>query len=455
MRNALWKTLGITSFAIVGGGIAWLAWPDTARVAIDDVTGANPKLTAPREQSIPTMGVATAVGWAKDAAPTPAPGLAVRRFAEGLAHPRWLYRLPNGDILVAETGSPPIEVSSIADRVMVALMEKGGALVPSANRITLLRDGDGDGVAETRTTFLSGLNSPFGMTLLGDALYVADTDRLLRFHYRPGQAQIADKGEVIVTYPSEGHWARNVIASADGARLYVSVGSNSDHGEDGPSGDPRRAAILEIDPARKTWSVLGAGIRNPNGMAIEPNTGKLWTVVNERDMLGSDLVPDYLTSVSAGDHFGWPWYYWGDHVDTRAGPANPGLQGRVRKPDYALGPHVAALGLSFAADARLGSVYGNGAFIALHGSWNRKPRSGYKLVFVPFGNDGRPATGASMTDMLTGFLSPAGEAQGRPVGVITDRNGALLVADDVGNIIWRVTATAPNRPRSTRRANLR
>lgn len=428
-----------TALALVAGGIAFIAWPDEARLDLIAVTGAQPRITAAREQIWPTIGIADATGWAAGRTPIAAQGLKVAPFAAGLEHPRWLYRLPNGDILVAETNSPPRTGAGIADWIMERLLDKAGALVPSPNRITLLRDADGDGLAESRSTFLTGINSPLGMALVGDALYIANSDALVRYRYAPGQTRITGKPETILTYPSEGHWARNVIASADGRRLYVSVGSGSNVGEGGMAAEKDRASIWEVDPATRRHRIFAAGLRNPNGMAIEPHSGRLWTVVNERDMLGSDLVPDYLTSVSAGDHFGWPWYYWGRHRDTRVEPDNPAVAAKVRTPDYALGPHVAALGLSFAQDARLGSGWSDGAFIGLHGSWNRKPLSGYKVVHVPFGNDGKPLPGAPMQDVLTGFLDREGRAQGRPVGVITDATGALLVADDVGDVVWRVT----------------
>ncbi|MDT9600359.1 PQQ-dependent sugar dehydrogenase [Sphingosinicella rhizophila] len=428
--------------AFIIAALLYLGWPDKAQIAFNDATGQNPRITAPREQAIPTINVAEAIGWQDGAMPQPADGLQVMTFAAGLEHPRWLYRLPNGDILVAESNSPARGGGGFGEWVAQKVLGKAGALVPSPNRITLLRDADGDGKAESRSTFLSGINSPFGMTLVGKDLYIANSDALVRYPYEHGQTRIDAKPETIITYPSPGHWARNVIASPDGKKLYVSVGSASNIAEGGIESEKGRALILEVDPATKTSRVFGAGLRNPNGMAFEPRSGKLWTVVNERDQLGSDLSFDYLTSVSAGDHFGWPWYYWGQHEDTRVKPANPALKSRVRTPDYSLGPHTAPLGLSFAADTKLGPAFANGAFIGLHGSWNRKPLSGYKVVYVPFGADGRPAAGAKMVDVLTGFLSDEEKAQGRPVGVITDRNGALLVADDVGNTIWRVSAKA-------------
>ena len=429
---------------LVGIGIfAYLAWPDTARLDANQVTGARPQITPPREQTLPTVKIADVVGWPAGAAPTPAPGLAVKAFAAGLDHPRWMYRLPNGDVLVAETNSPPRPAAGITGRVMNFLLGRAGAASPSANRITLLRDGDGDGVAETRTAFMTGLNSPFGMTLFQGQLYIADTDALVRVPYTAGQTRITARPEPVVKLPGGGnHWARNVVPAPDGRTLYVSVGSSSNIAENGIDAERYRANILQVWPKEKTFRIFAAGLRNPNGMALNPQSGQLWTVVNERDMLGSDLAPDYLSQVEFGDHFGWPWYYWGGYPDDRVETKNPALQEYSKRPDYALGPHVAALGLTFAADAKLGSRWANGAFVGEHGSWNRKPASGYKVVFVPFAASGFPAPNAKPVDVLTGFLDGNGKARGRPVGVITDRTGGMLVADDVGNRIWRVSAAA-------------
>ena len=431
-------------------GVVYLAWPDHARLDVAAVSGSSPRLTAPRPQAVPTIAVAKAVGWAKGAHPVAPAGLAVTAFASGFDHPRWLYRLPNGDILVAEANAPPRQGQGVVERVMEAVMARGGALTRSADRITLLRDQDGDGKAELRTTFLSGVRSPFGMAVVGDSLYVGATDALLRYPYRSGETRIRARPSVVVKYPGEAHWARNVVAAPDGKALFVTVGSGSNAGEAGPEADRGRALILRVDLATGTASPFAEGLRNPNGMAFEPQTRALWTVVNERDMLGSDLVPDYLTSVRQGDHFGWPWYYWGEHRDVRVQPDNLPVRARARRPDYALGPHVAALGLTFAQDADLGPAFSNGAFIGLHGSWNRRPPAGYKVVFVPFGPDGKPGAGVAAVDVLGGFLDARGQAQGRPAGVITDQAGALLVADDVGNVVWRVSragATArPARP---------
>ena len=427
---------------VLGGGFAWWALqPDVATRPIADVQGDIQRLAAPREQTIPTIAVADAVGWKNGAMPVAAPGLKVAAFANGLNHPRWLYRLPNGDILVAETNSPPRKVSGVADMVMGYLMKKGGAGVSSPNRILLLRDANGDGVSEAQTVLIDGLNSPTGMALMGGYLYIADTDALVRVPFTAGQTRIAAKPEKVIALNGGGnHWARTLLADPDGKYLYVGVGSSTNIAEKGMDAEKFRANILQVDPAAKTFRVFGAGLRNPQGMAFEPKSGALWVAVNERDMLGSDIVPDYITRVGLGDNFGWPWYYWGGYPDTRVQPENPQLQEYSKRPDFAMGPHVAALGLTFATDAKLGGGYTNGAFVGEHGSWNRVPVSGYKVAFVPFGDRGFPAKGAKPVDVLTGFLDAKGQAQGRPVGVITDATGALLVADDVGNTIWRVSA---------------
>jgi glucose/arabinose dehydrogenase len=417
--------------------LALAAWffvfrSDVARLPVEAVSGAKPKITDPRQQLFPTIKVADAVGWQGDAKPVAAAGLTVNVFADKLDHPRWLYELPNGDVLVAETNSPPRDGGGITGFVMKRLMDKAGAGGASANRITLLRDTNGDGVADVRTAFLTGLNSPFGMALVGDHLYVGNHDSLVAFPYTTGVTKITAPAETIVKLPGGGnHWAKNIVASSDGTLIYVGVGSSSNIGENGMEAEDHRAAILEVSPASKTMRIYASGLRNPVGMAWEPNSKGLWTVVNERDMLGSDLAPDYLTFVDFGAFYGWPYTYWGGYEDTRV-EARPDLQQYTRRPDYALGPHTASLGLTFGS---LGKFKG-GVFIGQHGSWNRVPVSGYKIVFVPFGAKGYP--NGPMQDVLTGFLTSDGKAQGRPVGVIVDQKGALLVADDVGNRVWRV-----------------
>ena len=439
MRKHVLIVLGI--IVLIGiGVVTWLAWPDTARLSVDQVAGARPTIETPREQTIPTVDIAKPVGWANGAKPSVAPGLTIQPFASGLDHPRWLYQLPNGDVLVAETNSPPRPSSGIVQRVMNVFLGRAGAAVPSANRITLLRDTNGDGVADVKTPFLTGLNSPFGMVLFDGQLYIADTDALVRVPYQEGATKITAKPEKVVPLrPAGNHWARNVIASGDGKTLFVSVGSASNIAENGLGAEKNRAAILQVWPKDKNWRVYAGGLRNPNGMALNPVNGRLWTVVNERDMLGSDLVPDYLTQIEFGDHFGWPWYYWGGYPDNRVQPTNPPLQQYVKRPDYALGPHVAALGLTFSEGAKLGDTFARGAFIGEHGSWNRKPPSGYKVVFVPFAG-AFPVPKAKPVEVVGGFLNAKGEARGRPVGVIVDKTGGLLVADDVGNVVWKVSA---------------
>ncbi len=417
---------------------------DRSKLPLHADTGARPTLPEPTAALLPTVNIAPAKRWSDGAMPTPAAGLAVNAFAAGLDHPRWLYVLPNGDVLVAETNAPPRpeDGKGVKGWVMKRVMKRAGAGVASANRITLLRDGDGDGVAEVRATFLEGLNSPFGMVLVGNDLYVANTDALVRFPYAAGTTRIGEPGTKVVDLPGgplNHHWTKNVVASRDGSRLYVTVGSNSNVAENGMENEVDRAAILEIDPAQRSRRVFASGLRNPNGLAWEPQTGALWTVVNERDELGSDLVPDYLTSVKAGAFYGWPYSYFGKYVDTRVKPPRPDLVAKALVPDYALGAHVAPLGLAFYQGQLLPSRYAGGAFVGEHGSWNRRPLSGYKVVFVRF-ESGRPV--GTPEDVLSGFVDEDGNARGRPVGVAVDRGGALLVADDVGNVVWRVTPAA-------------
>ena len=425
---------------MLAGSLA--ACGESSTLQISDGTGPSPRLPQPNKTLIPTVNIAPAIGWPDGAKPTAAPGLQVSAFAEGLDHPRWLYVLPNGDVLVAETNAPPKpdDAKGIRGWVMEKVMDRAGAGVPSPNRITLLRDADHDGVAETRTVFLENLNSPFGMTLVGNDLYVADSDKLLRFAYQPGATAIKTAGTTVVELPGgplNHHWTKNVIASPDGSKLYVSVGSNSNVGENGLEAEQGRAAIWEVDRASGQHRIFASGLRNPNGMAWEPQSGKLWTAVNERDEIGSDLVPDYITSVKDGAFYGWPFSYYGQHVDERVTPQNPDLVAKAIAPDYAVGPHTASLGLTFALGSKLPTAFSNGAFIGQHGSWNRKPHSGYKVIFVPF-EGGQPK--GQPVDVLTGFLDQDEKAMGRPVGVVIDQQGDLLVADDVGNKVWRVSA---------------
>jgi glucose/arabinose dehydrogenase len=438
--------MNTTARSFIAGSLVLVLAPfaDTAKLPDGASFGPHPTLPEPSQSFVPTVHIAPAKGWPAGGKPTPAGDLAVNALAIGLDHPRWLLVLPNGDVLVAETNAPerPDEGRGVKGWVYRKVQQEVGAGVPSANRITLLRDADHDGVAETRTVFLKGLNSPFGMALVGHDLYVANTDAVMRYPYQDGATEITAPGEKIADLPAgplNHHWTKNLIASRDGARLYVTVGSNSNVGENGIDKEERRAAILEIDPATGQSRVFASGLRNPSGMAWQPDSGALWTAVNERDELGSDLVPDYMTSVQDGGFYGWPYSYYGQHVDSRVTPQRPDLVAKAIVPDYALGNHTASLGLTFASGTLLPERFRSGAFVGQHGSWNRKPRSGYKVIFVPFAN-GNPS--GQPVDVLTGFVSSADEALGRPVDVAIDRDGALLVADDVGNTIWRVAPAA-------------
>jgi len=406
--------------------------------------GPHPALPEPQSSTLPTVNIAPAVGWQGNARPQAGKGLQVQPFAQGLDHPRWLHVLPNGDVLVAETNAPakPEGSGGVKDWMAKRVMSKAGAVTPSADRISLLRDTDSDGVADQRTVFLDNLNSPFGMALVGNSLYVANTDGVVRFPYRADQTQITAAGEPVTALPGgplNHHWTKNLIASPNGSNLYAAVGSNSNVAENGLDQEQDRAAIWEIDPSTGNKRLFASGLRNPVGMAWEPYSGELWTVVNERDELGNDLVPDYMTSVQDGGFYGWPWSYYGQHEDERVSPKNPAMVAKALVPDYALGAHTASLGLSNAVGSRLPAPFTEGLFIGQHGSWNREPHSGYKVLFVPF-KEGRP-NDAPYT-VLDGFLNAKGEAQGRPVGVAIDGQGALLVADDVGNVIWRVSAAS-------------
>jgi glucose/arabinose dehydrogenase len=439
--------MSVRKLVLVGAALVALALilvvvgcSERAKLPVSAGIGPAPVLPKPAKALLPTINIAKATGW-EGGRPTPAPGLRVVAFAEGLDHPRWLHVLPNGDVLVAETNAPERPAKKgLRAAIERRLMKRAGAAGRSANRITLLRDGDGDGIAETRTIFLSGLNSPFGMALVGGDFYVANTDAVVRFPYRTGETRIAAAGTKLTDLPAgrrNHHWTKTIVAGPDGSRLYASVGSNSNVAEHGMAQEEGRAAIWEIDRATGAKRLFATGLRNAVGLAVEPGSGRLWAAVNERDELGSDLVPDFMTSVRRGGFYGWPYSYFGRHVDTRVEPARPDLVARAIVPDYALGPHTASLGLAFNGGGPLGARFGGGAFIGQHGSWNRRPASGYKVIFVPF-SAGRPS--GPPVDVLTGFLDAAGKARGRPAGVAIDKAGALLVADDVGDTIWRVTS---------------
>ncbi|MBL8543589.1 MAG: sorbosone dehydrogenase family protein [Hyphomonadaceae bacterium] len=404
--------------------------------------GAEPELPAPERTLLPTVNPAPATVWPAGAAPHAPEGFTVTRFAEGLQHPRWVYVLPNGDVLVAESSTKPSQ-GGITAWIANQVQRRAGALSPSADRITLLRDNNGDGAVDERHVFAENLNQPFGMALVGGYFFVGNTDAVVRFAYTPGALRAGNIGETVLRLPyragDNGHWTRNLIARPDGSKIYVSVGSSSNIADNGMEAEEGRAAIWEFDPDGSNARTFASGLRNPVGMAWNPQTGALWTVVNERDMLGDNLVPDYMTSVRDGAFYGWPFFYWGDHRDERVPlPANARLQAPTA-PDFALGAHTASLGLMFYTGTALPERYRNGAFVGQHGSWNRRERVGYKVAFVPFEN-GQPA--GQVEDFLTGFLNERGEAQGRPVGVAMDQTGAILVADDVGNIIWRVAPTS-------------
>ncbi len=430
---------------LAAGSILLAACGQPARSPVEAGMGPDPELPPPDRSLIPTVKVATADPWASGTAPTPANAqFKVVALARDLGHPRWMYVLPNGDVLVAETNAPerPLrkELLGVKGWFMGKVMTKAGAATPSANRITLLRDADGDGIAETRSVFLDKLNSPFGMALVGDELFVANTDALMRFPYRAGVTRIDAPGVKLADLPGgplNHHWTKSLVASPDGTKLYVGVGSNSNVAEHGMDHEAGRAAIWEFDRTSGAGRLFATGLRNPVGMAWQGNS--LWVAVNERDELGSDLVPDYMTSVRDNGFYGWPYSYFGQTVDARVNPPRPDLVAKAIRPDYALGNHTASLGLASARGHRLGDTFSQeGMFVGQHGSWNRNPPSGYKVIFVPF-VDGRPK--GAPVDVLTGFLHPDGKANGRPVGVAIDQTGALLVADDVGNCVWRVSAT--------------
>ena len=431
--------LGVAiSMTVTGCGVP-------ARLPVSAQTGPHPVIPRPSESLIPVMKVVTPKRWTPDQTPVTASDLTVKAFARDLHHPRSVFVLPNGDVLVAETNAPkrPDDAKGIKGFFFRFFQSRSGGGAPNENRLVLLRDTDGDGVADVRTVFLQHLHSPFGVTLVGNDLYVANTDAIVRFPYTPGQTTISSSGVKLVDLPGgriNHHWTKSVIASPDGTKLYASIGSNSNAAENGIAHENGRAAIWEIDRASGKHRVFATGMRNAVGLAWEPSRRQLWAAVNERDELGADLVPDYMTSVQDGGFYGWPYTYYGKHVDNRVEPQRLDLVDRAIMPDYALGSHTASLGLTWSGASAMPARFRNGMFVGQHGSWNRKPFSGYRVLFVPF-LEGRPS-GAPI-DVLTGFITPDGEAMGRPVGVAVSRDGALLVADDVGNVVWRVTRKAP------------
>jgi glucose/arabinose dehydrogenase len=406
--------------------------------------GANPPLPELQQYLLPPMHIAKVVGWKKGETPTVAQGLKIEPLATGLQHPRSLYTLPNGDVLVVESKAPPAAAIKRPKEIVMGYIESwatSGGNTGESNRITLLRDTNGDGIPDSQSVFLDHLNSPFGVALVGNDLYVANTDAIVKYPYKEGDTKITAPGEILTPLPGgpiDHHWTKSLVASPDGKLLYVGVGSNSNITENGMEAEHNRADILEVDRATGRFRIFASGLRNPNGLTFEPQSGALWTVVNERDEIGPDLVPDYMTSVKDGAFYGWPYSYYGRHVDPRVQPQRPDLVAKAIPPDYALSSHVAPLGLAFYTANNLPEQYRGGAFVGEHGSWNRQVLNGYKVVFVPFSN-GKPNGMAQ--DVVTGFLDSNEHAQGRPVGLAVDKAGGLLIADDVGNTIWRVTSS--------------
>ena len=433
----------ITIVAVAGAGVGLMAF-GTSDPNPKDVIGPNPKLPPQSQYLLPPMHLAKVVGWEDKETPVVPAGLKIQALATGLKHPRSVYVLPNGDVLAVQSVAPPAAAIKRPKDLIMGWMESlttsGGSGNEDSNKITLLRDADGDGVAEVQETFLDHLNSPFGVALVGTDFYVADTDAIRKFSYAPGETTISDPGTVLTPLPGgpiDHHWTKSLVASGDGNLLYVGVGSNSNITENGIQAEKNRAAIWEVDRATGRHRIYADGLRNPNGLSFEPKTNALWTVVNERDELGPNLVPDYMTSVKDGGFYGWPYSYFGQNVDPRVMPPRPDLVAKAIVPDYALSAHVAPLGMVFYNADNLPESYRGGAFVGEHGSWNRDTFNGYKVIFVPF-KDGRP--NGDPQDVVTGFLNEKGEARGRPVGLAVAKDGALLIADDVGNTIWRVTA---------------
>ena len=429
----------VVRLALGTGLFALAACGGSSKMDAMSQVGPNPPLPAQNQYLVPPMHVAPVEQWKDGATPTVAPGLKIAALATGFTHPRSLYVLPNGDVLVVESSGPPAPVYRPKELIMGLVQGYAGAGAPGAQRITLLRDTDGDGKPDIRTTFLDHLNSPFGVALVGGDLYVANTDAIVRFPYTTGQTTITAPGTILAPLPGgpiDHHWTKSLAASPDGTKLYVGVGSNSNITENGIGAELDRAAIWEVDRASGAHRIFASGLRNPNGLSWEPRTKRLWAVVNERDELGPNLVPDYMTSVKDGGFYGWPYSYWGQHVDPRVMPQRPDLVAKAIMPDYSLSSHVAPLGMTFYASANLPARYRGGAFVGEHGSWDRNPLNGYKIVFIPFAA-GKPV--GKTQDVVTGFVGPGGKAHGRPVGLAVDKAGALLIADDLGNTVWRVT----------------
>jgi len=414
--------------------------------------GANPTLPDQHQYLLPPMHVASVVGWKSSETPIVADGLKINALASGLQHPRSIYVLPNGDILIVESKAPKAATVKRPKEFVMKWIESwatSGGETGDSNRITLLRDTNGDGVPRLQSVFLDHLHSPFGVALVGNDFYVANTDAIVRYPYKEGETKITDPGTVLTPLPGgpiDHHWTKSLVASPDGSKLYVGVGSNSNITENGMEAEHNRADILEVDRSSGSFRIFASGLRNPNGLSFEPQSKALWTVVNERDELGPDLVPDYMTSVKDGAFYGWPYSYYGQHVDPRVRPQRPDLVAKAIPPDYALSSHVAPLGMTFYTGTSLPKNYAGGAFVGEHGSWDRQNLNGYKVVFVPF-VDGKP--NGMPQDVVTGFLDNQDHARGRPVGLAVDKTGALLIADDVGNTVWRVSSS--NGPRVTQR----
>jgi glucose/arabinose dehydrogenase len=435
------KLSRVTALLAAGAASLALASCDDAGGDPRAQIGANPVLPAIQQYLVPPIRIAQPVPWGNDSPKVPQ-GLQIHALATGFEHPRSLYVLPNGDVLVVESNGPKAPVFRPKDLITGVVQKFAGATASNASRITLLRYGNGDSVPQLRTVFLDHLNSPFGVALIGHYLYVANTDAIMRYPYEDGQTSITAEGTKLTDLPGgpiDHHWTKALLASPDGTKLYAGIGSNSNVAENGMEAEHERAAIWEVDVATGAHRIYASGVRNPTGMQWEPETGKLWAIANERDEIGPDLVPDYLTSVKDGGFYGWPYSYYGQHLDPRVMPQQPDLVSKAIKPDYALSSHVAPLGLAMYTASALPAHFRGGAFVGEHGSWDRTPLNGYKVVFVPF-SGGTPSGAAE--DVVTGFLDQNSHARGRPVGLAVDRTGSLLIADDVGNTVWRVSSAA-------------